>query len=783
MTHNKLRLTVTAVVLLVAVLANTQPASADVPQMINYQGRLTDTSGNAYCHDTATIVFAIYSDPDAVTSLWTETQLVSLHYGLFSVRLGDLTEIPTSVFDGSERWLGISPAAGTEILPRTLITSQAYAYHAHHADTADYALASPGSDSCNWYVLDSVIFTDKYWGIARGGAGNVLYGGNWHSIVNLGVACTTGVESGSDPEYTTVSGGYGNRAKLGFGTVGGGIGNVAGPASTVSGGGANHADGSIGFATVGGGSTNAAVNNYATVSGGSQNAAGGWGGSVGGGTTNSSEGDYSTVGGGRSDTASGESSTIAGGEYNSATGPRSFVGGGASNTASAENGTVSGGYENTAGGQHTTVGGGYGNVAQGGATTVGGGVGNYADAPIGFATVGGGFADSAAHNYATVSGGSQNKAFGWGSSVGGGIRNTASGNYSAVGGGRGADAAGESSTIAGGQDNTASGHHSFVGGGGENSVAGDYSAILGGWGDTISSSAHYSHLFGINSDLTEDSTFMVDMPHIRFGDETDGYEFPPQDGNSGQYMATDGSGQLSWTDPAAVSDGDWTINGDDMYSTPPGNVGVGTTNPQSKLDVSGNVRTSGNIGVGKVPSATYELDVAGDIRADEDVVVTDNLSVYDGKLVVAPTGTAVPVGYKLYVKGQMRTDSNLIVDERVGIGTTNPTTTLYVDGNIRFKFDFFGRYSLSAGSSQTITHNLSGDPDSMVVFIHGESSGYSGRHQCHLGSAYVPSLVGWRGVEWYGLTGTQITIARGDKDNRGDAKDWDYVYVRIIKNQ
>ena len=31
---------------------------------------------------------------------------------------------------------------------------------------------------------------------------------------------------------------------------------------------------------------------------------------------------------------------------------------------------------------------------------------------------------------------------------------------------------------------------------------------------------------------------MVDMPHIRFGDETTGYEFPTSDGTAGQVMTT-----------------------------------------------------------------------------------------------------------------------------------------------------------------------------------------------------------------------------------------------------
>ena len=50
---------------------------------------------------------------------------------------------------------------------------------------------------------------------------------------------------------------------------------------------------------------------------------------------------------------------------------------------------------------------------------------------------------------------------------------------------------------------------------------------------------------------------MVDMPHIWFGTEAAGYEFPTVDGAADQVMVTDGSGQLSWGSISA--DNDWTF--------------------------------------------------------------------------------------------------------------------------------------------------------------------------------------------------------------------------------
>jgi hypothetical protein len=142
-----------------------------------------------------------------------------------------------------------------------------------------------------------------------------------------------------------------------------------------------------------------------------------------------------------------------------------------------------------------------------------------------------------------------------------------------------------------------SGQASAIGGGKWNMVDGDYSAISGGFGDTIASTADYSYLFGLGSKLTEDSTFMVDMPHIRFGDETDGYEFPVSDGDEGQVMATDGSGVLSWSNPpgAVWSDQGTWIKLVDITD----NVSIGgSTYPSERLQVTGDMRVIGKANIG-----------------------------------------------------------------------------------------------------------------------------------------------------------------------------------------
>jgi N-acetylneuraminic acid mutarotase len=114
------------------------------PRVLNYQGYLTDTLGSPL-DDTLGMTFTIYDAETDGNELWTETQsLIHVERGVFSVLLGSVHEIPDSVFfQGTARWLELILESTDTLSPRTRITAMAYAYTATHADTADYALATP----------------------------------------------------------------------------------------------------------------------------------------------------------------------------------------------------------------------------------------------------------------------------------------------------------------------------------------------------------------------------------------------------------------------------------------------------------------------------------------------------------------------------------------------------------------------------------------------------------------------------------------------------------------
>ena len=115
----------------------------NVPQTIDYQGRLADNSGN-YLNEVVTVNFLIYNVETGGTVLWSETQDVFTANGIFHVQLGSVTPFPTDLFDNADCWLELI-VSGETLSPRTQIASVPYSIKAETAYTVEAPLNISGN--------------------------------------------------------------------------------------------------------------------------------------------------------------------------------------------------------------------------------------------------------------------------------------------------------------------------------------------------------------------------------------------------------------------------------------------------------------------------------------------------------------------------------------------------------------------------------------------------------------------------------------------------------------
>jgi hypothetical protein len=97
---------------------------AQIPQTINYQGVLTDNSGQVVADDNYALTFRLYDASSGGTTLWVESRIVPVEKGLFNIILGEV--VPINLPFNNQYWLGITINTGFELEPRTKLTSAAY---------------------------------------------------------------------------------------------------------------------------------------------------------------------------------------------------------------------------------------------------------------------------------------------------------------------------------------------------------------------------------------------------------------------------------------------------------------------------------------------------------------------------------------------------------------------------------------------------------------------------------------------------------------------------------
>ena len=105
-------------------------AGAAVPNLVNYQGRLTDGTGITVPDGDYSVVFSIYSVPDGGIAVWSETQNLTTTNGIFAVLLGSVNPFTSNAFSDTSRYLGIKIGDAPEELPGTRLVSVPFAISA-----------------------------------------------------------------------------------------------------------------------------------------------------------------------------------------------------------------------------------------------------------------------------------------------------------------------------------------------------------------------------------------------------------------------------------------------------------------------------------------------------------------------------------------------------------------------------------------------------------------------------------------------------------------------------
>lgn len=139
--------TVRIVCLVLPLMALTAFVQAAVPQLINYQGRMTDAGGNPV--DTVvSVLFTIYDYEGGV--VWQEGHDgVTVTDGLFHVLLGSNEQFPEGAFvEDTTRWLGVTIGDEPEGEPFVRMVTVPWAFHAQRADVAEALVG--GSNGSGW---------------------------------------------------------------------------------------------------------------------------------------------------------------------------------------------------------------------------------------------------------------------------------------------------------------------------------------------------------------------------------------------------------------------------------------------------------------------------------------------------------------------------------------------------------------------------------------------------------------------------------------------------------
>lgn len=137
-----------AILTVLVFLAGASSALA-ASNLVNYQGRLTDSSGTPVS-GSMPVVFSLYATAFGGTAFWTEQQTVEVVDGLYNTLLGSVTPLSAALFDKPAVYLGVKIGTDKEMEPRHRITSVPHAFRSAVAETVPDRSITPAklADDC-----------------------------------------------------------------------------------------------------------------------------------------------------------------------------------------------------------------------------------------------------------------------------------------------------------------------------------------------------------------------------------------------------------------------------------------------------------------------------------------------------------------------------------------------------------------------------------------------------------------------------------------------------------
>lgn len=127
--------------LILATATATATGNAAAPEGLNFQGFLTNSTGDPIDESALAMRFTLFAVPSGGSALWEEVQAVDVSGGVYSVILGSSTPLPPELPFSSQYYLELAIDGdgsgifepGEELAPRQPLTSVPYALHANEA--------------------------------------------------------------------------------------------------------------------------------------------------------------------------------------------------------------------------------------------------------------------------------------------------------------------------------------------------------------------------------------------------------------------------------------------------------------------------------------------------------------------------------------------------------------------------------------------------------------------------------------------------------------------------